>query len=143
MLSTTFTNRLKNSANSSTRHWINKSQINKHVLYGRCSPCSPVYKMQLHDCIGLTSKQEVSEMQVHNDGVLRVFQTPNGPQVFLGSSRIHHWMPGVVFVALSLLGAVFDDRRENRGRYIGLGLAGLVLVLDDLPDFISFIQGKQ
>jgi hypothetical protein len=67
----------------------------------------------------------------------------NGPHVYLGNARIHHWMPGIIIGGIALLGATFDDNKENRQKYAVLGLVGSLLVLDDLPDFISFLQGKR
>jgi len=79
---------------------------------------------------------------VFDDGVIRVFQTPKGPHVYVGNSRVHHWMPGIILEGIALLGAIFDDNKENREKYAALGLVGILLILDDLPDFISFIQGN-
>jgi hypothetical protein len=80
---------------------------------------------------------------MYNDGLIRIFQTPKGPHVYLGNARIHHWMPGIIIGGIALLGATFDDNKENRQKYAVLGLVGSLLVLDDLPDFISFLQGKR
>lgn len=78
--------------------------------------------------------------EVYNDGLIRVFQTPKGPHVYLGNSRIHHWMPGVILGGIAILGAIFDTDKENRRKYAALGLIGALLVLDDLPDLISYLQ---
>lgn len=51
-------------------------------------------------------------------------------------------MPGIILEGIALLGAIFDDNKENREKYAALGLVGILLILDDLPDFISFIQGN-
>jgi len=51
-------------------------------------------------------------------------------------------MPGVILGGIALLGAVFDDNKENRKKYAVLGLVGALLVVDDLPDFVSFLQGN-
>lgn len=80
--------------------------------------------------------------RVYDDGFIRVFQTPKGPQIYLGNARIHHWMPGVVLGGLGLLGLLLDDDKRNRPLYIGLGLIGALLVLDDFTDFFSFLQGN-
>jgi hypothetical protein len=52
-------------------------------------------------------------------------------------------MPGVFLGSVALLGAIFDDAKKNREKYAALGLIGALLILDDLPDFLSFLQGKQ
>ena len=80
--------------------------------------------------------------EVYNDGLIRVYQTPRGPHVYLGNSRIHHWMPGVILGGIALLGTVLDNNKKNREKYAVLGLVGALLVLDDLPDFVSFLKGK-
>jgi hypothetical protein len=51
-------------------------------------------------------------------------------------------MPGIITEGIALLGAIFDDNKENRQKYEAIGLVGELLVLDDLPDFIPFLQGK-
>ena len=79
---------------------------------------------------------------VYDDGFLRVFQTSKGPQVYLGNTRIHHWIPGVILGSLGLLGLLLDDDKRNRPQYIGLSLIGALLILDDLPDVFSFLQGN-
>jgi hypothetical protein len=78
--------------------------------------------------------------EVYNDGFVRIFQTAEGPRVYFGDFRVHHWMPGVVLGGIALLGTLFDDNRRNREKYAALGLIGALLVLDDLPDFISFLK---
>jgi len=81
--------------------------------------------------------------EMYNDGFIHIIQTPKGPHVYLGNSRIHYWMPGVILGGIALLGAILDDNKKNREKHAVLGLVGALLVLDDLPDFISFLQGKR
>jgi hypothetical protein len=52
-------------------------------------------------------------------------------------------MPGVVLAGIALFGAPFDDNKKNREKYAALGIFGALLVLDDLPDFISFLNGSK
>jgi hypothetical protein len=52
-------------------------------------------------------------------------------------------MPGVILGGIALLGTIFDDDKENRKKYAVLGLLGALLVLDDLSDFVSFLQRKR
>jgi hypothetical protein len=85
----------------------------------------------------------IGMQKVYDNGLLRVFQAPAGPRVYLGNFRVHHWMPGVFLGSVALLGAIFDDAKKNREKYAALGLIGALLILDDLPDFLSFLQGKQ
>ena len=79
---------------------------------------------------------------IYDNGLVQVFQTPNGPQVYLSNARIHHWMPGIMLGGLGLLGLLLDDKKQNRPKYILLSLIGALLVLDDLPDFLSFLEGS-
>lgn len=79
---------------------------------------------------------------VYDDGVLQVLQTPKGPQIYLGTTRIHHWMPGIMLGGLGLLGLLLDDKKQNRPRYVLISLIGALLVLDDFLDFLSFLEGS-
>jgi hypothetical protein len=92
---------------------------------------------------GRALKEVIETQKVYDDGLVRVFQAPAGPRVYLGEFRVHHWMPGVLLGGAALLGVIFDDSRENRKKYAALGLIGALLILDDLPDFLAFLQSKQ
>ena len=87
-------------------------------------------------------KEVVKTQKTCDDGLVRVFQTPKGPHVYVGDFRVHHWMPGVILGGIALLGAICDDNKEHRKNYFFLGLVGTLLVLDDLPDFLSFLEGN-
>jgi hypothetical protein len=79
----------------------------------------------------------------YGNDLVRVIQTLTGPQLYLKGFRVHHWMPGIALGGLALLGAVLDDNRENKKKYAALGLVGVLLLLDDLPDFIAFLPEKE
>ena len=51
-------------------------------------------------------------------------------------------MPGIILGSIAILGVMFDDNKENRKKYAALGLVGALLILDDLPDFVAFLQGN-
>ena len=78
--------------------------------------------------------------KMYDDGVLRIIRTPRGPRVYLGENRIHHWMGGVTLVGIGLIGLLTDGNKKHRQWYGLCAVAGGILVLDDLPDFLSFLQ---
>ncbi len=55
-------------------------------------------------------------------------------------ARIHHWTGGAGLLGLGILGALLDDSEDHRSWYALCCLIGSILVLDDLPDLISFIE---
>ena len=71
---------------------------------------------------------------------LQVVNTPNGPQVYLSNIRIHHWQAGAVSATIGLLGLLLDDKSKNRNFYTALTLAGTMAFVDDLPDFLNFVD---
>lgn len=77
----------------------------------------------------------------YNKSAIQVFETPNGPHVYMNGFRVHHWMPGVILAGLGLLGLVLDDRKETRDKYVSSTVLGGLLILHDLPDVISFLKG--
>jgi len=81
-------------------------------------------------------------VQMYNDGFFQIFQTSKGPQVYLGGIRVHHWMLGATLGGFGLLGLLLDKDKRSRSQYVGFSLIGALLILDDLPDFLSFIQGN-
>lgn len=74
------------------------------------------------------------------DGFIQIVKTSKGSRVFVNSIRLHHWMPGVILAGLGLLSLIFDDDEENRYKHLVSCLVGALLILDDLPDFVSFLQ---
>lgn len=78
--------------------------------------------------------------KIYDDGLLRIFRTPKGPRVYLGENRVHHWMGGVVLIGTGLIGLLIDGNKKHRRWYGSCAIAGGILVLDDLPDFLSFLQ---
>jgi hypothetical protein len=71
---------------------------------------------------------------------IRVYNTPNGPQVYFGTVRIHHWPIGLTSAIIGALGLLFDDNKKRTNLYSALLIGGAITFLDDLPDFITFID---
>jgi hypothetical protein len=71
---------------------------------------------------------------------IRVYKTPNGPQVYLGNLRIHHWQGGLVSAIIGGLGLIFDNDKNRRSLYGGLLIGGSLVFLDDLPDFLKLVN---
>jgi hypothetical protein len=76
------------------------------------------------------------------DNLIRIYNTPKGPHVYLGDFRVHHWMGGLVAGGIGVWGLISDKNKNRRDLYLFLCLAGSLAFLDDLADFISFIQGN-
>lgn len=74
------------------------------------------------------------------ENAIRVYNTPNGPQVYVGKIRIHHWHAGLSSAIIGALGLIFDDDKKRKNLYSFLLIGGTVTFLDDLPDFIAFID---
>jgi hypothetical protein len=74
------------------------------------------------------------------ENAIRVYNTPNGPQVYLGMVRIHHWPIGLTSSIIGALGLLFDDDKKRTNLYSALLIGGAIAFLDDLPDFITFIN---
>ena len=79
-------------------------------------------------------------VKIYDDGLLKIFRTPKGPQVYLTNIRIHHWTGGAGLIGLGILGALLDKDKNRRNWYALSCLIGSILILDDLPDLISFIE---
>jgi hypothetical protein len=71
---------------------------------------------------------------------LKVYNTPNGPQVYVGNVRIHHWPAGLTSAIIGGAGLLFDNKKRS-DLYTSLLLAGGLAFVDDLPDFLKFIDG--
>ena len=80
--------------------------------------------------------------KIYDDGFVQVFDTPKGPHVYMGEARVHHWMAGVLLLGIGLMGSLFDKSKRRRPGYILSILVGGLVVLDDLADLISFLQGE-
>lgn len=78
-----------------------------------------------------------------SENSIRIYHTPQGPQVYFGAFRIHHWPVGLVSAVIGALGLIFDDNDDYTNYYLALFLGGVVAFIDDLPDFITFIRGLQ
>ena len=78
-----------------------------------------------------------------SENSIRVYNTPQGPRVYFGAFRIHHWPVGLVSAIIGALGLVFDDNDDHTNYYMTLFLGGVVTFIDDLPDFVTFIRGLQ
>ena len=71
---------------------------------------------------------------------IQVYTTPNGPQVYFGTLRIHHWPLGLTSALIGSLGLLFDDNKKHTNRYTSLLIGGTLAFIDDLPDFIKFVD---
>lgn len=71
---------------------------------------------------------------------IQVSNTPNGPQVYVGGVRIHHWPLGATSAIIGALGLLFDDNKSRRGFYGSLAIAGTLAFLDDFSDFKKFVD---
>ena len=78
-----------------------------------------------------------------SENLIRIYRTPQGPQVYFGDLRIHHWPMGLASAIIGVLGLIFDDNDDRRDYYTTLFLGGAIIFIDDLPDFITFIRGLQ
>ena len=76
----------------------------------------------------------------YGDDFIRTVKTSGGSRVFVNNIRLHHWMPGVILAGLGLLSLIFDDNEESRYKHLVSCLVGALLILDDLSDFVSFLQ---
>lgn len=74
------------------------------------------------------------------ENAIRVYDTPNGPQVYLGDIRVHHWQAGAASAIIGGLGLLFDDNKNRKDRYGALLLGGILIFLHDLPDFVAFMD---
>jgi len=72
--------------------------------------------------------------------LLRVYDTPKGPHVYLADIRIHHWMAGLGTATIGVLGLLFDKNKKQRGIYLVLCFAGCIAFLDDFEDFVFFVE---
>ena len=82
-------------------------------------------------------------MKTMDSNAIRIYNTPKGPQVYFGSLRIHHWPIGLASAILGVLGLLFDDDNNHGKYYTGLFIGGVLTFLDDLPDFLAFIDNLQ
>jgi len=82
----------------------------------------------------------VSNQKIYDDGFLQIIGTPRGPHVYIAGARVHHWVAGAVLSGLGLSGLLLDKKKERRPWYFLCVIFGGLLVLDDLPDFISFLH---
>jgi hypothetical protein len=74
-----------------------------------------------------------------SENQLKVYNTPNGPQVYIGNVRVHHWQAGIVLAIIGGAGLVFDDNKKRSDFYTSLLLDGAATFIHDLPDFLKFI----
>ena len=74
------------------------------------------------------------------ESLIKIYDTPKGPHVYFADIRLHHWTAGLVAAGIGALGLLFDKNKKRRGFYLLLCLAGSVAFLDDLPDFVSFLE---
>jgi hypothetical protein len=82
----------------------------------------------------------IRKCKAMTENAIRVYNTPNGPQVYFGTVRIHHWQAGLASAVIGALGLRFDDDKKRKNLYGALLIGGAVAFLDDLPDFIKFID---
>jgi hypothetical protein len=71
---------------------------------------------------------------------VRVYSTPNGPQVYLGNVRTHHWQSGAMSAIIGAAGLLLDDNKKRSDMYTSLLLGGTLTFLHDLPDFLQFLD---
>jgi hypothetical protein len=74
------------------------------------------------------------------ENAIRIYNTPNGPQVYFGTVGIHHWHVGLASAVIGALGLLFDDNEKRKNIYDFLLVGGTITFLDDLPDFIRFVD---
>ena len=77
------------------------------------------------------------------ENAITVYDSPNGPQVYLETVRIHHWPTGLTASIIGAIGLLFDDNQKRTNLYSSLLIGGAITFLDDLPDFIKFIDNLQ
>jgi hypothetical protein len=75
--------------------------------------------------------------------LIRIYDTPKGPHVYLGDVRVHHWIVGLGTAFVGTLGLIFDRNKRRRPLYLLLCLGGFIAFLDDIPDFVSFVEGSE
>ena len=75
--------------------------------------------------------------------LVRIYDTPKGPHVYFGDVRIHHWTVGLATAFIGALCLIFDKDKRRRPFYALLCFGGFVAFLDDLPDFVSFLEGAE
>jgi hypothetical protein len=80
----------------------------------------------------------VSEL-IQND-IVRIYSTPKGPHVYFGDHRVHHWTVGLIATVVGALGLIFDKNKNRKPLYAILCVGGTIAFLDDLPDFIHFLE---
>lgn len=78
-----------------------------------------------------------------NEESLKVYNTSNGPQVYVEGMRIHHWPIGATSAIIGALGLLFDDNKSRRGLYSSLAIAGTLAFVDDIADFKKFIENNK
>lgn len=74
------------------------------------------------------------------ENVIRVYNTPNGPQVYFGNVRIYQWQAGAAAAVIGALGLLLDDDKKRKNFYDFLVVRGTRAFFDDLPDFVTFIN---
>jgi hypothetical protein len=74
------------------------------------------------------------------ESAIQVYNMPNGPQVYIGNIRVHHWQAGAMSAIIGALGLLLDDNNNRKNRYTTLLVGGILIFLHDLPDFIEFID---
>ena len=80
--------------------------------------------------------------KTYDDGFIKVYESPNGPIVYAGNDRVHHWLPGILMAGFGFLGLILDES-EQRDRWGSLAFLGILCVLSDLPDLIQFLASRQ
>ena len=78
-----------------------------------------------------------------SENLIRIYNTPKGPQVYFGAIRIHHWPVGLTSTIIGALGLIFDDEDDHKKYYMALFLGGVITFIDDMPDFLTFIRDLQ
>jgi hypothetical protein len=76
---------------------------------------------------------------VQGKGFIEVYSNPGGPRVCIGGVRVHHWQVGLIALISGAFGASLDRDKDRQALYRLISLIGLIVFLDDLPDFISSI----